>query len=307
MRELAAALLTGLAAAAVSVLIMPPTPRAGPRMAPYAQRARLLLGRSTDATLLALPSPSRRTGGAFGPLLDCLAGRLSSYLDAGGDEAIARRCRHAGFRTVTPDQYRLRQLATTAGGGAAGAAIGLIAMPSGATVLAGGALGLVWGASRWRTKVDRAIARRCERMRGELYTVAHVLAIHIRAGTALLVAVEDLARRGHGPIAEELGDALDWISDGSSARDAFERLALGTPEPAAARLYRNLATADMGTGDVLAEALRHTANDLRTQRREDLERIAVRRRFLMLIPIVVVGGVVLVFIAAPIPHLIFGT
>jgi pilus assembly protein TadC len=68
-----------------------------------------------------------------------------------------------------------------------------------------------------------------------------------------------------------------------------------------------LATGDIGAGDTLADALRHIANDLRTQRREDLERLAVRRRFQMLIPIVfVMGPVVLLYIAAPIPHLIFG-
>ena len=87
----------------------------------------------------------------------------------------------------------------------------------------------------------------------------------------------------------------------------YPRLAHATPEPAAARLYRLLATSDVGAGETLAAALRHTANDLRAQRREDVERLAVRRRFQMLIPMIFVMAPVLVlFLAAPIPHLIFG-
>jgi tight adherence protein C len=304
-RLLVASLLAGLAAAAVAALVVPPTRRAGPRIDPYARRARLLLGSVIDSSLPDPPAPAGDQG-VLGPLVEGIAWWLSGRLD-GGEDAIGRRCRHAGLRGVTPDQYRLRQLGSTAAGGAAGAMIGLVAMPSGGVVLVGTAVGLVFGISRWRARLDRATARRRERMRAELYTVAHLLAIHVRAGVALLVAVEGVTRASSGPVAEELGDALDSIRDGTPARAAFERLAADTAEPAAARLYRLLATGDIGAGEALADALRHAANDLRTQRREDLERLAVQRRFQMLVPIIfVMAPVVLLYIAAPIPSLIFG-
>jgi Flp pilus assembly protein TadB len=232
---------------------------------------------------------------------------LSGLLDRGGDEAIARRLRQAGRRDLTPDQYRSRQLAAAVRGVVVFVALGLLAIPSGLTVVVAAGLGAIWGTSRWRSGIDRAITRRREQMRAELYSIAQILAINIRANTAPLVAVDHIVASGGGAVAEELADALAWISDGATARDAFDRLANATPEPAAARLYRLLATSDIGSGETLADALRHTATDLRAQRREDVERLAVRRRFQMLIPMIFVMGPVLVlFLAAPIPHLIFG-
>ena len=304
---LVAALLTGAAAAAISQLLLRPTRRLGPRVAPYAQRARRLLGETADPSLLLPPAETQPRAGVFGPLIDAAAQRLSSLLDTGDDDALVRRLRHAGYRDMTPDQYRLRQLASTAQGAALYAAAGLLVARSGVFVLLGLVIGGLWGALRWRAKVDKAINRRREQLRSELYTVAQLLAIQVRASIAPLVAVESLVRRGGGAVTQELGDALAWIRDKTPLREAFERLATDTVEPAAARLYRILATSDLGSGDTFAEALRHSANDLRAQQREDLERLAVRRRFQMLLPMVfVMGPVMFLYLAAPIPRLIFG-
>lgn len=306
MRALVAALLTGIAVASVATLVAPPARRLGPRLAPYAQRARLLITGDADASVV-LPSRQPVVGGVFAPVAAAGARRLSELLDRGGDDEIARRLRQAGRRDLTPDQYRSRQLAGAVRGVVVFVAVGLLAAPSGPTVLVAAAFGAVWGTSRWRAGIDRAITRRRERMRAELYTIAQILAIDIRANVAPLVAVDHLVDRGRGAVTDELADAVDWIGDGATARDAFERLADTTPEPAAGRLYRLLATSDVGAGETLAGALRHTANDLRAQRREDVERLAVRRRFQMLVPMIFVMAPVLVlFLAAPIPHLIFG-
>jgi hypothetical protein len=301
------AALTGVAVAAVSMLVVRPTRRLGPRVAPYAQRARLLLGQVADPSLLLAPSADCRSRGVFGPLIDAGARRLSTLVDAGGEEAVARRLRHAGYRDMTPDQYRMRQLASTALGALLGVGFAFLVAPSGVTVLVFLVLGGLWGALRWRSRIDKAIARRREQMRGELYTIAQLIAIQVRASTAPLVAVESLVRRGGGVVTQELGDALAWIRDKTSPRDAFEHLATDTAEQAAARLYRLLATSDVGSGETFGVALRHAANDLRSQQREDLERLAVRRRFQMLVPtVVVMGPVLFLYLAAPIPRLIFG-
>jgi tight adherence protein C len=302
------AALTGIAVAGVSLLVVRPTRRLGPRVAPYAQRARLLLGETTDPSLLvAPPAGARARSSVFGPIIDTGAKRLSALLDAGGETALTRKLRHAGYRDMTPEQYRMRQLASTARGALLGVAFALLVAPTGLTVVLLLAFGSAWGALRWRSRIDRAITRRREQMRAELYTIAQLIAIQVRASTAPLVAVESLVRRGGGAVTQELGDALAWIRDKTSPRDAFERLANDTAEPAAARLYRLLATGDIGSSHTFGEALRHAANDLRSQQREDLERLAVRRRFQMLAPtVVVMGPVMFLYLAAPIPRLIFG-
>ena len=315
MRELVAALLTGLAVAGVSLVVLRPTRPLAPRIEPYSQRARLLLGQTVD-TSVSFRSSSTSSGdprgtaggnGVLAPVLSAVAARLSALVDAGGDAAVQLRLRHAGRRDLTPDRYRLQQLTATVQGVGIFAVAALVVAPSGATVLLAGAFGGVWGASRWRAKFDRAITRRREQMRAELYTVAQMLAIHLQAGSSPLVAVEGLTRRGAGEVAAEMGEALEWIAAKTSARQAFERLAAETVEPAAARLYRLLATSDTGAGDTLALALLHTANDLRTQRREDVERLAARRRFQMLLPmILIMGPVLLLFLVAPLPTLILG-
>jgi tight adherence protein C len=307
MRELVAAVLSGLAVASVSLLLVHPTRPLTSRMTPYSQRARLLLGERVDPSASFRATGGVRPTGALGPLFSSAAARLSSLVDAGGDVAVLQRLRHAGRRDLTPDRYRLQQLGSTVQGVALFAVAMLLVAPSGAGVLLAATFGGVWGASRWRARFDRAIARRREQMRAELYTVAQMLAVHLQAGTSALVAVEGLARRGVGEVAVEMGQALEWIAAKTPPRQAFERLASETVEPAAGRLYRLLATSDTGAGDTMAQALLHTANDLRTQRREDVERLAARRRFQMLIPmIVVMGPVLLLFLVAPLPTLILG-
>jgi Flp pilus assembly protein TadB len=313
MRDLVAAVLTGLTVASISLLLLRPTRPLASRVEPYSQRARLLLGQPVDPSVSfraasGSPSPTRGDRNAvLAPLVSAAAARLSALVDAGGDAAVQLRLRHAGRRDLTPDRYRAQQLTATVQGVGIFVVAALAVAPSGATVLLAGLFGGAWGAARWRSKFDRAITRRREQMRAELYTVAQMLAIHLQAGSSPLVAVEGLTRRGSGEVATELALALDWIADKVPARQAFERLAAETVEPAAARLYRLLATSDTGAGESLALALLHTANDLRTQRREDVERLAAKRRFQMLMPmILIMGPVLLLFLVAPLPTLILG-
>jgi Flp pilus assembly protein TadB len=160
---------------------------------------------------------------------------------------------------------------------------------------------------RWRARIDRMTQQRRDRMRAELYTIAQLLALQLRAGTTPIVAIRELVDRGGGAVSDDLADVLDAIDHGATTRAALERLATDTPEPAAARLYRTLAAAETGSGDTLTDALLKTADDLRSQRREDVERLATRRRFQMLVPtVVVMGPVMLLLLGAPIPTFIFG-
>ena len=87
---------------------------------------------------------------------------------------------------------------------------------------------------------------------------------------------------------------------------ALELLATETPEPTAARLYRLMA-AGIASGGDLARSLLVVSEDIRNERREDLERTATARRGTMLVPtVLVMAPVVLLFLIAPLPLVIFG-
>jgi len=306
---LGAATCAGVSAAAGCAWLLPPTRRLEPRLRPYVQLARSRLGLSADLSAPALPGPAvsaSTLGALFGPMLGAAARRLSALLDAGDDEALRLRLRQGGFAETSPDQYRMRQLAWTTGAASAGATLGLVVTHGAAGTLVLAGAGATFGATRWRGRVSSAIEARRRRMRIELYTAAHLLAMLIRTGHGPLQSVRLLVARGRGPVIEELGEALAWAAGGMGEVEAFERLAADTPEPAAARVYRLLASGIAAGGD-LGTALLAMSDDLRAERREQLEREATRRRGAMLIPtIAIMAPVVLLFVAAPLPSLIFG-
>jgi tight adherence protein C len=306
---LAAAVCAAVATATAVGLVVHPPRRLAVRVRPYAQLSRSRLGMSV-ADVAVLVSP-RRPGGTFGAVLAPMsrraAGALGNLVDVGDRSSIELRLRQAGFADTSAEQYRMRQLGWTVGGFALGAALGLLLEVSAATVLLLSVLSGYYGATRWRARVDGAIRSRREAMRAELYTVAQLLAVYSRTGHGPVEAVREVARRGLGPVAGELRDALAWIGGGMVPQQAYERLAEATPEPLAARLYRLLGSATTSGGDV-AHALLAVSDDVRSERREEVARSAIRRRSAMLIPLLVlIAPTMLLFIAAALPHVIFGT
>jgi tight adherence protein C len=167
-------------------------------------------------------------------------------------------------------------------------------------------LALVVGATRQRSSVESAIAKRRERMRIEVYTVNQLLAMRVRAGGGVIGAVQQVVRRGEGEVIAELSDALRLHRSGWRAGDAFRRIAELTPEPFCGRTYRLLAAAEERGAD-LAPALLDLAEDVRETRREALRRSATKRRAAMLVPtIAILAPVLILFVAAPLPYLITG-
>ena len=302
-----AATLAAVAAAMAAVRIVPPVRPLAGRTRPYAQVSRSRLGRSADLTPITAPGRTVSTstiGRVLVPMFTAMARRLSLLVDAPGDEQLQLRLRQAGFPNTSPEQYRMRQLGWAVGGAGTGGALGLVFGPTSMLLL--GTLGLVYGATYWRGRVNAAITGRTARMRIELYTVAQLLAMMLRTGHGTIESIHLVVRRSRGPVVEELSEAMSWIAGGLAESEAFERLAEDTPEPAAARLYRLLATGTRAGSD-LGKALLIVSDDLRSERREDVERQATRRRGAMLIPtIVVMAPVVLIFIAAPLPSLVLG-
>lgn len=308
-RTFLAALLAAVCAAYVARLVVRPTRALAPRVRPYAQLSRSRLGRPADVALLAGLGgvvSAGTVGRVFAPVVSALAVRFSALVDAGGEELLRLRLRQAGFSDTSPEQYRIRQLGWAVGGAVGGGLAGAV-VGGPALMLGTGGLALIYGATHWRGQVNKAIKARAARMRVELYTVSHLLAMLIRTGHGPMHAVRSVMRRGRGPVVEELSEAMSWIAGGMNEADAFERLAEDTPEPAAGRLYRLLASGSQAGGD-LGGALLTLSDDLRAARREDLERDATRRRGAMLLPtIVIMAPVVLVLIAAPLPSVILGS
>ncbi|HEX2029352.1 MAG TPA: type II secretion system F family protein [Nitriliruptorales bacterium] len=309
-----AALLSGVAAAGVSSLVVRPTRRLAPRVRPYTVASRTSLGRSADVLAVARPGGAL-TGGTlrrlFGPPVRALAGRLGRVVDTSSDERLLLQLRQAGLLVDVPvelrvQEYRVRQLGGALLGAFAGAGTVLALDTSAAVVVLVGALGFVAGAARWRSRLDRTLQERRGRMQVELYTVNQLLAMHVRVGGGVVQAVQRITQRGSGAVVAELNEALVAHETGLRAAEAFHRIARSTPEPNAARTYRLLA-AGAEWGADLAQALLRLSEDVRDARREALRRAATRRRAAMLVPIIaVLAPVMLLFIAAPLPSLIFG-
>lgn len=305
---LAAVLAASTAVLAVRIIV-PPRRALAQRLRPYAALSRSRLGTGyADVSVVSLTVVDERNavGRVLGPIVERLASGLSRLIDASDAETVATRLRHAGFRDVGPEQYRMRQLAYTVVGVGLGATLGALVFRSvSLTFILIGCFGFP-AATMQRNRVERAIRERTARMRNESYTVAQLIAVHIRSGHGPVDAVRSVCALGRGPVIEELREALRWIGGGTSPQRAYDKLAEATPEPAAARLYRLLSASARSGGDI-GEALLAVGTDLRSERREELARWAVKRRTAMLFPLLMfIAPVMVLFVGAALPALVMG-
>ena len=302
------ALIAGVAAVGVAAAVVPPTRRLGPRVRPYTIAARARFGRGADATDLVSPSPpSASVVRVFGPPMVALVHRLGRLLERRSDAALARSLQQAGFVDVTPEEYRTRMAVQVLTFGAGGAGLGVLVFHRPIAAIGLGLCGVVFGASRLRGRVDRGVLDRRERIRLELYTVNQLLAMHVRTGAGPVQATQRIVDRGRGVVVDELRAVLAAMRNGVGESEAFRHAADITPEPAAARTYK-LFAAGAERGVDLADGLRALSEDLRDARREEIRQTATKRRAAMLVPtIAVLAPVMLLFIAAPLPSIVFGS
>jgi len=300
-----AGLLAALSAGLLTRAVLRPSRRLAPRLTPYVQVSRVRLGRA-PAAIASTTAQGAALGQVFGPAALAAAGRVGEML-GGTDDDIRRRLHQAGWGDTDPRRWRLRQAAQLTAWTVGLAAVGLVTGRSAGTVLVLAILGTFIGFGLTRGKLTSAIDVRRVRMRSELYTLAQLLAMLVRTGSSPLQAVNRVSRLGSGPVAGELSVAMSQIAGGTPEQAAFERLARATPEPAAARLYRLLASSTQLGGD-LSAALRALADDLRTARSEAIERDATRKRGLMIVvTLLFLAPVMLIFIGVPIPSIIFSS
>jgi tight adherence protein C len=294
------------AAVGLAACVRPPTARLASRVRPYTAIARARL--RGDADLVTVPAAA--TGGTvqrvFGPPVRDAVERLGRLLERRDDASLALALRRGGYVDITPTDHRTRVASRVSLFAAAGAGIGLVVLHSVPFTLGLAGIGAVYGMSTARGRVDRAIRERAERMRIELYTVNQLLAMHVRTGAGPIQAVQRVVDRGAGAVVDELRDILLAVRRGTGEPMAFRNAAETTAEPAAARTYK-LFAAGAERGVDLADGLRSLSEDLRDARREELRATATKRRAAMLVPtIAVLAPVMLLFIAAPLPSVVFG-
>jgi hypothetical protein len=307
-------LLAAYGAAAVAWLILRPRPALESRLRPYVQLRRTRLGQRADVSAaLAIDStadfgPLRRI---FDPIIEGFASLISRLVDSGDEDEINRRLRHAGRNDITARDYRISQAGRALGGTIGGVLLGLWfgarwGSPAFWAVVGVG-LGVGWGLTSARGKINSAIEARRQTMRLELYTVAHLLAMLVKANHTPAMALKQVTARGRGPVVSELKEAHSWIAGGMTMAQAMERLSQETVEPAAGRIYRILGEASQQGSDV-ASSLMTVANTLRVERREEVERLGTRRKGAMILPtLLVMAPVVCLDIVAPIPRFVFGS
>ena len=301
-------LAAGVAAAGAAGIVVPPTRSLGPRVRPYTVRARARLGRGIDLTAPERDGdPASIVARLFGPPGRAVVSRLGRMLERRDDDTLSLHLRQAGYAGVTPEEYRTRVALRVLGFAAVGAVLGSFVVGSALAAVGLTVCGAVFGASRLRGRLERSVDRRREQIRLELYTVNQMLAMHVRTGAGPVQATQRVVDRGVGAVVEELASVLDAMRNGVSEPEAFRRAAELTPERAAARTYKLFATgAERGVD--LADGLRALSEDLRDARREEIRKTATKRRAAMLVPtIAVLAPVMLLFIAAPLPSIVFGS
>lgn len=298
----------GVVAAGVAAAVVPPTRRLAPRVRPYTVSTRAQLGRGADvADLTPVGTDTSAVSRLFGPPLRALVGRVGQIFERRSDPMLAQELLHAGYPDVTPDEYRARVAVHVLVFGAAGAALGALVVRSTVATLGLTVCGVVFGGSRLRGRLGRGVEERRERLRLELYTVNQLLAMHVRTGAGPVQATQRIVDRGRGAMVDELRAVMLAMRNGVAEPAAFRRAAELTPEPSAARTYK-LFAAGAERGVDLADGLRALSEDLRDARREEIRKSATKRRAAMLVPtIAVLAPVMLLFIAAPLPSIVFGS
>jgi tight adherence protein C len=247
---------------------------------------------------------SEATRRVLGPLITGLIDAVVRLVGLSDREALERRLRQAGS-TLSTDEYRRRYLrwsvVTPLALGAAG-----VVTRSGFLVAAFFAAGCFVGVRRMPDQLRGQTRRRNDRIRSDLPSVAAILSPKLENRKSLMVAAAELVQVGSGPVVEDLARSLKLIEAGFGEASAFNHLAMESAESSAARFYRFLAAASRGGLD-LPRALLAQADSLRAQRREEVERTAARRQMSMVLPdLVFMAPVLLLFLLAPVPQLLFG-
>ena len=297
----------------VGLWVKPPR-RLGPRVRPYSNTTGLEFRPGREA--VGRMDPGRTFGeGAIrrlvGPMLAGVVYPLARLLMPMDDRELAVRLRQGGLfpdleEAARPRVYRMRSLGLMVLYATGLAGVALLSGGSGMRVILFMAAGATLGGLQVRARLSEAVRRRREAIRSELYTINQLVAMYTRVGGGPIQGLRYVVSRARGIAVEEIAEVLHLHDRGWVFAEAMARAERLTPEPEAARTYRVMARSQEQGSD-LADALLGLSKDLRAMRRDALRRAAARRRILMVIPVVVVlAPITMLFMAAPIPSIVFG-
>jgi tight adherence protein C len=296
------ACLAGAVATASWLVIQPRRPPLR-RLLPYAEVTRSRLGVPVET----MPRPvfaSEAARRLLGPLASSVLDHLGRLLKVSDNDTLQRQLRQAGM-TMTVEQYRRLHLRWVIASPIVCGVVGILlgSTPVALLLVAAGAFA---GVRKMPDTIRSSTRKRASRCRSDLPTIAGLLSPRLYNNKSLAVAIGDLVSEGSGPIIDDLSRVLAATRTGVGLGAALERAAEEAVDAAAARFYRFLSAATAGGID-LPKALLDQADELRTIRREEVERAAAARQISMVIPtLVLMVPVTIVFLMAPIPKMLFG-
>ena len=229
------------------------------------------------------PGPFRAV---FGPVLVAAAGSVERVL--GGAASIRRRLDRAGLDLTVRD-FRVEQVMWgLVGFAASGALTLLVAVQSpGRTVplLVLCAVSFAAGVLLRENRLTAQVAERERRLMAQFPTVAELLALAVGAGEGPVAALDRVAVRCRGEMADEIGRVLADIRTGTPVAAALDAWAARSGLPAVARFAEAMAVA-VDRGTPLAAVLHAQAADAREAGRRLLIESGARREVLMMVPVV---------------------
>ena len=227
--------------------------------------------------------PARAPGqGAVHLLLDQAADRLAGAFGMSG--SLAERLGRAGV-TAPPSAVRSRRFAAVVVTSSISAAAVVASGPGwlvGCGFVAGAAAGTLVADELWMATRAR---RRADQVRGELPVVAEQLGMLLSAGYSLPAALQRLAQRGNGAVADGLAQVVRRLRQGETERDALEEWARSTGVDGAERLVKVL-TIHRQAGD-LGQLISDEARSVRAEHHRALLESIARRGQLVWIPVTV--------------------
>jgi tight adherence protein C len=189
----------------------------------------------------------------------------------------------AGFYTLTPEAYLGYRLMATAAFTAFLAFLAISA-PSVFTIL-----GLVVGGTLgWRVPlvlVQRRAAQRYEKIDSDLPELIDLLVVSVEAGVGLGGALQMIAVRMDGPLADELRLTLQEQSMGLSNTQSLGKLLEHCDTPSIRSFVRSLQQGER-LGVSIGTILRGLAIEMRTRRRQTAEERAQKAPIKLLFPLV---------------------
>lgn len=250
-------------------------------------RLELHLHRGRSMAPMLDESVSATVEGLVRPYAARAADRLERIV--GGGESVQRRLLRAGGR-LTLQEFRMQQVLWGSAAFALAAAVSLLMVASGSArspgllvVFTGGAA--VAGVMARDQVLSRAVRSREATLLSELPTVADLLAVSVAAGESPASALERTARVARGELGHELRLVLADVRAGSGLVMALDDMSRRLAVPAVTRFVDGITVA-VDRGTPLADVLRAQACDAREVRKRTLMDVGGRKEILMLVPVV---------------------